>query len=90
MPNWHIVRLVMKSIKTESYQVLMALLKQKRQDQGVTQDDLAKKIGLDQTFVSKYETGERRLDVIELRRVCEALDTDFIEFISEFEKEDSK
>jgi transcriptional regulator with XRE-family HTH domain len=80
----------MKSIKTESYQVLIALLKQKRQDQGVTQDDLAKKIGLDQTFVSKYETGERRLDVIELRRVCEALDMDFIEFISEFEKEDSK
>lgn len=80
----------MKSIKTESYQILITLLKRKRQEVNITQEDLAKKIGLDQTFVSKYETGERRLDVIELRRVCEALDINFIEFISEFEEEDSK
>lgn len=80
----------MKSIKTESYQILISLLKKKRQELNITQEDLAKKIGLDQTFVSKYETGERRLDVIELRRVCEALGANFIQFISEFEKEDNK
>ena len=38
------------------------------------------------TFVSRYETGERRLDLIELRAVCEALDTNLVEIVSEFER----
>jgi len=38
-----------------------------------------------QSFVSKYETGERRLDVIELRAVCEALGTTLSTFVKRFE-----
>ena len=78
----------MKSIRTESYQLLISLLKQKRQELGITQDELAGKINLDQTFVSKFETGERRLDIIELKMVCEALGTDFLSFVAEFDKKD--
>ncbi|WP_244168651.1 helix-turn-helix domain-containing protein [Mycobacterium malmoense] len=37
--------------------------------------DVAKRLDVPQSFVSKYEIGERRLDVVELRHVAEAIDT---------------
>jgi transcriptional regulator with XRE-family HTH domain len=40
---------------------------------GLTQVEVAKRLDVPQSFVSKYETGERRLDVIELRHVAEAI-----------------
>ena len=42
-------------------------------------------LGLPQSFVSKYETGERRLDVLELREVCRALETSLFEFVERLE-----
>ena len=53
----------------------------------ITQAELAEKLGTDQSFVSKYERGERRLDVVELRGICLALGIDFVGFLSDFEKE---
>ena len=44
-----------------------------REHQGLTQAELAKRLGKHQSFVSKYESGERRLDVVEFVAVCEAL-----------------
>lgn len=52
-------------------EVLLALLKQIRTEAGLTQEELAQKLGLPQSFVSKYESGERRLDILELRQVCQ-------------------
>jgi transcriptional regulator with XRE-family HTH domain len=40
----------------------------------------------DQTYVSKYELGERRLDVLELREVCEAIGVGLEEFVKRLEK----
>lgn len=40
---------------------------------GLGQADIARRLSRPQSFVSKYEAGERRLDVIELREVCDAL-----------------
>lgn len=51
------------------------------------QVDLAEKLGEPQSFVSRYESGERRLDVLELRDVCHALNVSLEEFVSRFEKE---
>lgn len=44
-----------------------------RERQGLTQAELASRLGKPQSFVSKYESGERRLDVVEFVSVCDAL-----------------
>ena len=62
-----------KSIWTEEYQQLCTLLRQLRRDAGLTQVEVARRLDVAQSFVSKYESGERRLDVIELRHVAQAL-----------------
>ncbi len=61
---------------------LAALLRQVRLDANLTQLQLAEKIGQSQSYVSKYESGEQRLDLIELEAVCKAIGillTDFVE-----------
>jgi len=60
---------------------LLALLREMRIKAGLTQAELASRLHRDQTFVSKYETGERRLDILELRDVCSAIGIDFKQFI---------
>lgn len=61
---------------------LAALLRQVRMNANLTQSQLAEKIGQTQSYVSKYENGEQRLDLIELELVCKAVGvplTDFVE-----------
>ncbi len=61
---------------------LADLLRQIRLDANLTQLQLAEKIGQTQSYVSKYENGEQRLDLIELEVVCKAVGislTDFVE-----------
>ncbi|WP_344458250.1 helix-turn-helix transcriptional regulator [Actinocorallia aurantiaca] len=62
-----------KSIYSDEYQRLCALLKELRREAELTQVQVAKALGVPQSFVSKYESGERRLDVIELGHVARAL-----------------
>ena len=69
-------------MKTTEYfaqrEKLLALLRQLRIDAGLTQTELASRLRRDQTFVSKYESGERRLDILEVREVCRAIGVDFV------------
>jgi transcriptional regulator with XRE-family HTH domain len=65
-----------KSIHTKRQERLRALLKAARKKAGLTQDELAETMGAYKTFVSKYERGERQLDVIEFIAVAEALKLD--------------
>lgn len=62
-----------KSIYTREYATLLDLLRQAREDAGLTQIDLAAALEKSQSFVSKVERGETRLDVIQLRTVLAAL-----------------
>jgi transcriptional regulator with XRE-family HTH domain len=64
---------VEKSIHTPEHEELTTLLRQLRLDAGLNQADLAERLGVNQTWVSKYEVGERRLDLVQLRLVCQAL-----------------
>src|SRR5437763_27890 len=59
---------------------LAALLRQVRVDAHMTQGEVAGKIGQTQSYVSKYESGEQRLDLIELEAVCNAIGVPLAEF----------
>ena len=59
---------------------------QARQDSGTTQIELAKKLKRPQSFVSKYENGERRVDVIEFITVCKALGVDAKKIVANLTK----
>jgi len=72
------------SVKVRRRKVLLHLLRQARVDAGLRQTDVAKKLGKPQSFVSNYESGERRLDLLELERVCEALDVSLTEFVKSY------
>ena len=75
----------MKFIHNKAYQQLLSLLRSKRLDRGITQEELASRLGVGQGIVSKIETHERRLDLIELREICLALGISFPEFVMEFD-----
>lgn len=66
-------------------QKLQALLKRIREDKEIRQVELAERLGVPQSFVSKYETGDRRLDILELRQICNAVGISLEEFIQKLE-----
>ena len=55
------------------YESLQKALVEARQSKGLTQTEIAARLGKPQSFVSKYESGERRLDVVEFIEVCQVL-----------------
>ena len=57
-----------KGIYTKEYQVIIARLTEARLKSGLTQSEVAKKLSKPQSFVSKIECGERRLDVAEIKK----------------------
>ena len=65
-----------KSIHTDKYTQFCGLLIKYRNDKSLTQTQLAEKLGKPQSFVSKYEIGERRLDFIEVLELAEILQFD--------------
>ena len=72
--------------KGSDKKLLLTLLKKIRQEAGLRQVDLAVSLGKPQSYVSKYESGERRLDVLEVRRVCRAVGLSLAEFSRRLEK----
>lgn len=75
-----------KSISTSEYRILLDVLGQVRRDAGITQVQLADKIDETQSFVSKVERGEIRIDVIQLRTIAYALGTDLPHIVAALER----
>jgi len=73
------------STYSDSYQLLLKQLFDARKKAGLTQTMLSERLTKPQSFVSKYERGERRLDVIEFLEVCRLLGTDPHEMIRKLE-----
>jgi len=67
---------------------LRSLLREVRADAGLSQDALAKRMGRPQSFVSKYETGARQLDIVELFEVCVACGLTLSKFVARLERAD--
>lgn len=66
----------MKTINSPLYQRLLELLIAARNESGMTQQQLSEKLLRPQSYVSKYERGERRLDVVEFLLVVQSLDAE--------------
>lgn len=75
-----------KSVFTGTYEGFRLLLIDARTSAGLTQTDLARRLGQPQSFVSKYERGERRLDVIEFLEVARAIGFDPPRFIRKLQQ----
>jgi transcriptional regulator with XRE-family HTH domain len=67
-------------------ELLKALLRDIRDRADLRQVDVAKRIHRPQSFVSEYEAGQRRLDLVELREVCLACDTTLRRLVNEYER----
>jgi transcriptional regulator with XRE-family HTH domain len=65
---------------------LLRLLRQVRNDAHLRQADVAKVLGTTQGYVSKYELGERRLDLLDLSAVCDATSISLVEFVKRFQE----
>ena len=75
-----------KSIYSREYAVVLRLLREARQEAGLTQTALAKKLKQTQSFVTKVERGDRRLDIIQLRTICQTFGLTLAEFVSRLER----
>jgi transcriptional regulator with XRE-family HTH domain len=76
-----------KSIYTREYAAVLRVLRETRQQAGVTQVALAEKIDETQSSVSKIERGEVRLDIVQLRTICNALGVSLSGFVRRLENE---
>ncbi|WP_313352783.1 helix-turn-helix transcriptional regulator [Paracoccus sp. (in: a-proteobacteria)] len=65
-----------RTLRSPGHLALMAALKQARLDAGLTQTELAERLKRPQSFVAKYENGERRIEVVELIEIADAIGAD--------------
>ena len=77
-------RPVSKTAYTQANDIFRELLKETRVAKSLTQADVAKSLGVPQSYVSKYESGERRLDFVETALVCEALGMSIEDFAAAY------
>jgi transcriptional regulator with XRE-family HTH domain len=75
-----------KSVSSDDYALFLEHLKDARRKAGLTQGQLAEVLGETQSFVSKCERGERRLDIVEVRAFCLALGVPFPSFATQLDK----
>jgi len=75
-----------KSLHSRHYRALLIELRAARTERGITQVELAARLDATQSFVSKCERGERRLDVAELRLWCKALGIRTANFVARYER----
>ena len=71
----------MKTIHDQRYIEVIALLRKARERSGRTQGEIAQMLGRPQSYVSKVETCERRVDVIELLQLCRVINVTLAEVI---------
>lgn len=75
-----------KTISSRNYAHFLKTLREAREQAGITQEEMAARLGETQSFVSKCERGERRMDVVELREFCKAMGLTLEKFIKQFER----
>ncbi|MDP3779379.1 MAG: helix-turn-helix transcriptional regulator [bacterium] len=69
------------TIRTREYADFVGKLRQARLEAGMRQIDVAKKLKRTQSYVSRVEVGEQRLDILELKKFAELYDKDINYFV---------
>jgi transcriptional regulator with XRE-family HTH domain len=82
----HITWRVKKKLYIVQRDRLIGLLREMRLEAGLKQTELAARVEKHQAYVSRYESGQRRLDVLEVREICQALGVTLEEFVKRLEK----
>ena len=77
----------MKFLRTPEHKRLMKMLATARKSKGLTQQQLAEQIGENQNFISKYESGERRLDFLEVAAISRPIGFNMANAVREIESE---
>lgn len=67
---------MVKSLHSTEYEKFRYLIQEARENSGLTQSQLASRLGKPQSYVSKYESGERRIDVVEFVKICNVIGVD--------------
>ena len=75
----------MSSIYDRKYRIAVECLKAFRVQSKMTQQELAYNLNCSQAYISKYEQGQKRLDIIEIRDICACLGVTLSVFVEEFE-----
>lgn len=77
---------MLKRVPYAARETFLKLLLEARKEAGLSQAELAKRLGRPQNFVSVYERGVRRLDLLETREICKALGVSLSTFVSRLER----
>lgn len=75
-----------KSISSRNYAYFLTTLRETREKAGISQEELATRLGETQSFVSKCERGERRMDILELREFCKVMGITLERFVKQLEQ----
>ena len=73
---------ISNNLVTDEY---LRILKSIRLEAGLTQSELSKMLNKPQSYVSKYETGERKLQPLEVVAICKATNSSFVRFAEKLE-----
>ena len=74
------------SVQSPEYDQLLKLLRRTREEAGVSQRELSRRLGKASSYIGKIEAGTRRLDVVELIRLLKVLGRDLSGFLNEYTK----
>jgi transcriptional regulator with XRE-family HTH domain len=75
-----------KSVHSGAQSAFCDLMIEARKKAGLTQQELAARLSKPQSFVAKYEGGERRIDVVEFIAICRAISADYVEIVRKLAK----
>jgi len=84
MPPWVSIMPAPVTLHSSEYNQFLEHLRATRKASGLTQEQVAQRLGKPQSYVSKTMNGERRMDLIEILAFCDAIEKPAVDFVAEF------